>query len=94
MVDSETSRFLVRICGDGEGRLAYVGQNKSTGDGINLPACHAGGSIFIATNEGFEYVVDAASGFLLVNNPDGDEVVFEELRQPVEVDRTVPLDPC
>ena len=94
VVDSETPEFIVRICGDGQGGLIYVGRNKQTGDGINLRACHAGGFVFTATNEGFEYLVDAAAAFLVVTNPNGDEVVFQPLREPVEIDRTVPLDPC
>ncbi len=94
VIDTQTPRFRVRICGDSQGRLAYVGRNRTTGDGIRLPACHAGGSIFTATNEGFEYVVDAGGGFLLVTDPDGDEVVFEPLQEPVVVDDTIALDPC
>jgi len=93
-LDTRTNRFFVKICGDGQGGLTYVGQNRSSGDGITLPACHAGNSVFLATNEGFQYVVDAGEQFLLVTDPSGEEVVFETLIPPAEVDNSVFLDPC
>ncbi|MGI9612012.1 MAG: protein kinase domain-containing protein [Acidimicrobiales bacterium] len=94
VVDTRTARFLVKICDNGRGSLAYVGQNRSTGDGITLPACHAGNLVFIATNEGFQYVVDVDQEFLVVNDPSGDQVVFEPFVPPIVVDDAVPLDPC
>ena len=94
VVDTRTNRFNVQICGDGSGRLTYVGQNRSTGEGITLPACHVGGLIFLATNEGFEYVVDVQQELLLVTDPNGDVVVNEALRAPIAIDNSAVLDGC
>lgn len=94
VLDTRTARFFVMICGTGSGRLTYVGENRSTGEGITLPACFLGGSTFLATNLGFEYLVDADRLLLIVSNPDGDEIVREALVPPADIDRTAALDPC
>ncbi|MGF1600197.1 MAG: serine/threonine-protein kinase [Acidimicrobiales bacterium] len=94
VVATRSATFDVAICGDGFGGLTYVGAKRSTGDGIELPACDAGGDVFFATNEGFTYVVDAFQGRLIVGDPDGDLVVDESLQGPVTIDRSIPADAC
>ena len=54
-------RFDVAVCVDDGGRLEYNGWERGTDIGIRLDACEDGPEVWMATNEGYTYVVDGSA---------------------------------
>ena len=76
----ETERFETAICGE-PGATTYVGLNKNTGDGIELPVCATDDYLWVATNNGYRYEVDMwvdGTPSLSVFDPGGERIAFEE----------------
>ncbi|MDH3680933.1 MAG: hypothetical protein OEV40_13400 [Acidimicrobiia bacterium] len=82
------------MCASSSGALTYFGSNRTNTDSIELPACFAGGGLFVAENNGFTYWVDTAASQLQVLDPGGALVVDEAFTSPVVPDLSGGANAC